>query len=129
MKLLNRLFLSFCITIILFSFTVLRYNINCMGEIQQGYGHFFVWSVRGATSLSYEVDLLRLVFDFLLFFILVLGAVSFIGMDVSKRFKTIIYVVSFVTVLLLIPYFLIMQPYLGKVDCQVIYSSFSSVLL
>ncbi|WP_343558732.1 hypothetical protein [Sphingobacterium sp.] len=100
-----------------------------MGEIQQGYGHFFVWSVRGATSLSYEVDLLRLVFDFLLFFILVLGAVSFIGMDVSKRFKTIIYVVSFVTVLLLIPYFLIMQPYLGKVDCQVIYSSFSSVLL
>ncbi|MCQ9637661.1 MULTISPECIES: hypothetical protein [unclassified Chryseobacterium] len=96
-----------------------------MEETQQGIGHFLVWSVRGFTSLSYKVDLLRLICDFLLFFIIIFCAIFFIKKAVNKWFKIIIYVISFIIILLLVPYFLITEIYFEKIACQVIYSSFS----
>lgn len=123
MKTIKNLFLSLSITIILFTLTMFRYDIICMEENQQGYGHFLVWLKRGFTSLSYQIDLFKLIFDFSAFFIIIFFIIHFYKKKFSKWFNVIIYCISLIILLMMLPYFLVTEIYFDKIDCSTIYSS------
>lgn len=62
-----------------------------MEEMQEGKGHFFVWIIRGYTSLSYQVDALKLFFDFSILF----AIAFFIKFQVHQYIKAAISIISF----------------------------------
>lgn len=68
MRTLSKLFISLPLTLIIFIITILKYDLNCMQENAEGYGHFLVWAMRGPSSLSYFIDPSALIFDFLIIF-------------------------------------------------------------
>lgn len=125
MKLLEKLFFSFSMAIILFAISIIQYETQCLGEIKKGYGHYFVWLERGYTSLSYQIDSVKFILDFLLFFIMVFCFTYFVKKQVYvKWFKILIYALTLIIILLIIPYLSIAEVYFEKNDCEVIYSSF-----
>jgi len=125
MKTKNKIFISLSTTVIIFTITIVKYTINCMNENMQGYGHFFVWLKRGFSSLSFQVDFLGLILDFFIFFFIILILLQVIKKDISKRITILLYSMSLIIILMIIPFFIISEIYFEKIDCDVIYSSIS----
>lgn len=125
MKILNKIIFSLAISIIIFVMTIIKYEMICMGEVQYGYGHFLPWLNKGYSSLSYQIDALKLLLDFLIFFIGIFLWQRFIQFSISKMFKIILYVISIFTILIFISFFYLFEIYFDSIDCKIIYSSFS----
>ena len=125
MRLINKIFISFSITILLFILTICEYNIECMGEIEEGRGHFFVWLIKGFSSLSYQIDLIKFIFDFSMFFTIIFLLVYFIKESFSRWLSILLYSISILLFLMLIPSILIGEIYFDKIDCKTIFSSIS----
>lgn len=125
MKIIYKYYYLFSITLLLYLLTILKYEINCMEEMQEGKGHFFVWIIRGYTSLSYQVDALKLFFDFSISFAIVFFISFFIKFQIHQYIKAVISIISFFVILGLISFLFISEVYIEKINCHTIYSSFS----
>lgn len=125
MKTIYKYYYLFSITFILYLITLLKYEINCMEEIQDGKGHFLVWIVRGYTSLSYQVDIIKLIIDFLLSFLIILLFERFIRFKMHRYIKIIINISAFLIILTVLSFLFIGEVYFEKINCEVIYSSLS----
>ena len=128
MKFTNKIFISVSITIILFTITVCKYNIECIGEIQEGRGHFFVWLIKGFSSLSYRVDLIKLILDFSIFFIIIFFLMYFVKKSFNRWLSIVLYSISILIFLILIPSIWIGEIYFEEINCKSIFSSISSGL-
>lgn len=111
------------IVIVIFTLTILRYEINCSEESQYGYGHAFVWLQKGYTSLSYQIDLIKLISDFAFTSIIVFIVSSLIKYSINKFLRIIVYIVSLIILILIIFIYSFMEIYFNKIDCDIIYQS------
>lgn len=115
----------FSSSLLLFFVTLLKYNLNCLGETEEGTGHFFVWLTHGYTSLSYQIDVIKLLADFVLIFFIVFIIIKFIKSKIHKYLKFTLNLISFLIILGIISMFFINEIYFEKIDCEVVYSSMS----
>ncbi len=126
MKIVNKLLYLLSISVILFSLTTFVYDINCMGENQKGYGHFFVWIIKGYSSLSYQIDVFKLIFDFFIFSIIIFLLMYYIK-NTSRWLSIILYCISSLIILIITFCFFILELYFEKINCETIFSSISFV--
>lgn len=125
MKIFKKILLALSFTIIIFTTIIFKYNINCMGDTQSGYGHFFVWLTRGYTSLSYQVDLIKLIFDFIIFFSTIFSVIEFLNYNLNKLLTTITYLVAVFIFLALASVTILFEIYFAEINCEIIFRNIS----
>jgi hypothetical protein len=96
-----------------------------MGDTHSGYGHFFVWLTRGYTSLSYQVDLIKLTFDFTIFFSTIFLVIEFLNYKLSKLLTIITYLVAVFIFLALASVPILFEIYFAEINCEIIFRDIS----
>lgn len=96
-----------------------------MEEIQEGKGHFFVWLVRGYSSLSYQIDITKLISDFLIFFFIILIFSKIFKFKIYQYIKLTVGFFAFLLIVAIIIYAFTFDVYFEKIKCDVIFSSIS----
>lgn len=125
MKAIYRYYYLFSITLLIFMITIFKYETNCMEEIQEGKGHFFVWLVRGYSSLSYQIDITKLISDFLIFFFIILIFSKIFKFKIHQYIKLTVGFFAFLLIVAIIIYAFTFDVYFEKIKCDVIFSSIS----
>lgn len=96
-----------------------------MEETQDGKGHFFVWLINGYSSLSYQVDIKKLIFDFLIYLLVVSSFSKIIKFSLHKYIKISITILSSLILVSIVIFALIFEVYYEEIVCDIIISSIS----